>query len=57
MMSIEQTISKIFLRLEKTESQTRRRESQEQTQFIAESLKDSIIGETRHIEANLKEMS
>ena len=41
-------MSKIFLRPEKTESQTSRRESEEQTQFIPESLKDSGIEETKH---------
>lgn len=41
-------MSKICLRLEKTESQTSSRESREQTQFIPESLKGSGIEETKH---------
>ena len=41
-------MSEISLRLEKIESQMRRRESQEQTQFVPESSKDSITGGARH---------
>lgn len=47
-------MSEIFLTLETIESQTSRREHAEQTQFIPEFPKDSIIGEMRHIEATLK---
>lgn len=46
MMSITWTMNEIFLKLEKTEFQINRRESQKQTQFIPESPKDTIIGET-----------
>lgn len=47
MVQIRRTVSKISLRLEKIESQMRR-ESQEQTQFVPESSKDSITGGARH---------
>lgn len=47
MVQIRRTVRKISLRLEKIESQMRR-ESQEQTQFVPESSKDSITGGAEH---------